>query len=97
MQQFMWQPDLSQVANFFDAGIKGSCFRSFGLQTVDPNEGSNILSSGWNDVTFLSCLVLSWSARGPQDMAAPMLCSGDMNFSEVTNKIHTCSQALMVT
>ena len=35
MQQFMWQPDLLQVAKFLDAGMKR-------LQTVDPNEGSNI-------------------------------------------------------
>ena len=35
MQQFMWQPILLQVAKFVDAGMKR-------LQTVDPNEGSNI-------------------------------------------------------
>ena len=35
MQQFMWQPNLLQVARFLDAGMKR-------LQTVDPNEGSNI-------------------------------------------------------
>ena len=35
MQQFMWQPNMSQVAKFLDAGMKR-------LQTVDPNEGSNI-------------------------------------------------------
>ena len=35
MQQFMWQPNLLQVANISDAGMKR-------LQTVDPNEGSNI-------------------------------------------------------
>ena len=35
MQQFMWQPNMLQVAKFLDAGMKG-------LQTVDPNEGSNI-------------------------------------------------------
>ena len=35
MQQFMWQPNLLQVAKFLDAGMKR-------LQTVDPNEGSNI-------------------------------------------------------
>ena len=34
MQQFMWQPNLLQVAKFLDAGMKR-------LQTVDPNEGSN--------------------------------------------------------
>ena len=34
-QQFMWQPNLLQVAKFLDAGMKR-------LQTVDPNEGSNI-------------------------------------------------------
>ena len=31
MQQFMWQPDLLQVAKLLDAGIKR-------LQTVDPNK-----------------------------------------------------------
>ena len=35
MQQFMWQPNLLQIAKFLDAGMKR-------LQTVDPNEGSNI-------------------------------------------------------
>ena len=35
MQQFMWQPSLLQVAKFLDAGMKR-------LQTVDPDEGSNI-------------------------------------------------------
>ena len=35
MQQFMWQPILLQAAKFLDAGMKR-------LQTVDPNEGSNI-------------------------------------------------------
>ena len=35
MQQFMWQPNLLEVAKFLDAGMKR-------LQTVDPNEGSNI-------------------------------------------------------
>ena len=35
MQQFMWQPDMLQVAKFLDAGMKR-------LQTVDPDEGSNI-------------------------------------------------------
>ena len=35
MQQFMWQPNLLQVAKFRDVGMKR-------LQTVDPNEGSNI-------------------------------------------------------
>ena len=35
MQQFVWQPDLLQVAKFLDAGMKR-------LQAVDPNEGSNI-------------------------------------------------------
>ena len=35
MQQFMWQPDMLQVTKFLDAGMKR-------LQTVDPNEGSNI-------------------------------------------------------
>ena len=35
MQQFMWQPNLLQVAKFLDAGMKR-------LQTVDPDEGSNI-------------------------------------------------------
>ena len=34
MQQFMWQPNMLQVAKFPDAGMKR-------LQTVDPNEGSN--------------------------------------------------------
>ena len=33
--QFMWQSNLLQVAKFLDAGMKG-------LQTVDPDEGSNI-------------------------------------------------------
>ena len=35
MQQLMWQPNMLQVAKFLDAGMKK-------LQTVDPNEGSNI-------------------------------------------------------
>ena len=35
MQQFMWQPNMLQVAKFLDAGMKR-------LQTADPNEGSNI-------------------------------------------------------
>ena len=35
MQQFMWQPNLLQVAKFLDAGMKT-------LQTVDTPEGSNI-------------------------------------------------------
>ena len=35
MQQFMWQPNLLQVAKFLDASMKR-------LQTVDPNEGSDI-------------------------------------------------------
>ena len=35
MQLFMWQPNLLQVAKFLHAGMKR-------LQTVDPNEGSNI-------------------------------------------------------
>ena len=35
MQQFMWQPNLLQVAKFLDAGM-------IILQTVDPNEGSFI-------------------------------------------------------
>ena len=34
----MWQPNMLQVAKFLDAGMKL-------LQTVDPNEGSNILSA----------------------------------------------------
>ena len=33
--QFMWQPNMLQVAKFLDAGMKR-------LQTVDPNEGSYI-------------------------------------------------------
>ena len=35
MQQCMWQPNLLQVAKVLDAGMKR-------LQTVDPDEGSNI-------------------------------------------------------
>ena len=35
MQQFMWQPNLLQVAKFSDAGMRR-------LQTGDRNEGSNI-------------------------------------------------------
>ena len=35
VQQFMWQPNLLQVAKFLDAGMKR-------VQTVDPNEGSNL-------------------------------------------------------
>ena len=38
MQQFRWQPNLLQVAKFLDAGMKR-------LQTVDPDEGSNIQSA----------------------------------------------------
>ena len=38
MQQFMWQPSLLQVATFLDAGMKR-------LQTVGPDEGSNIKSA----------------------------------------------------
>ena len=51
MQQFMWQPNMLQVAKFLDAGMKR-------LQTVDPNKGVEHLISqaGWNDVIFLSCL-----------------------------------------
>ena len=61
MQQFMWQPDMLQVAKFLDAGVKR-------MQEVDPDAGSNmniehdvehlISQAGWNDVIFLSCLVL---------------------------------------
>ena len=55
MQQFRWQPNLLQVAKFLDAGMKR-------LQTVDPNEGSNIQSARLAGVfldllVFLSCLV----------------------------------------
>ena len=35
MQQFMWQPNLLQVAKFVDESMKR-------LQTVDPNDGSNL-------------------------------------------------------
>ena len=35
MQQFMWQPDMLQVAKFLDAGVKR-------MQEIDPNAGSNI-------------------------------------------------------
>ena len=38
MQQFMWQPDMLQVANFLDAGVKR-------LQEIDPDAGSNIQSA----------------------------------------------------
>ena len=35
MQQFMWQPDMLQVAKFLDAGVKR-------MQEIDPDVGSNI-------------------------------------------------------
>ena len=35
MQQFMWQPDMLQVAKFLDAGVKR-------MQEIDPDAGSNI-------------------------------------------------------
>ena len=35
IQQYMWPPNLLQVAKFLDAGMKR-------LQKVDPNDGSNI-------------------------------------------------------
>ena len=35
MQQFMWQPDMLQVAKFLDAGVKRT-------QEIDPDAGSNI-------------------------------------------------------
>ena len=35
MQQFMWQPDMLQVAKFLDAGVKK-------MQEIDPDAGSNI-------------------------------------------------------
>ena len=35
MQQFMWQPDILQVAKFLDAGVKR-------MQEIDPDAGSNI-------------------------------------------------------
>ena len=35
MQQFMWQPDMLQVAKFLDAGVKR-------MQKIDPDAGSNI-------------------------------------------------------
>ena len=28
------------------------------MQEIDPDAGSNISQAGWNDVIFLSCLVL---------------------------------------
>ena len=34
MQQFMWQPDMLQVAKFLDAGMKR-------MQEIDPDAGSN--------------------------------------------------------
>ena len=48
MQQFMWQPNLLQVAKFLDA-----CMQR--LQMVDPDEGSNIQSARLAGI-FLSCL-----------------------------------------
>ena len=35
MQQFVWQPNLLQVAKFLGAGIKR-------MQAIDPDDGSNI-------------------------------------------------------
>ena len=35
IQQFMWQPDMLQVARFLDAGVKK-------MQEIDPDAGSNI-------------------------------------------------------
>ena len=35
MQQFMWQPDMLQVAKFLDAGVKR-------MQEIDPDTGSHI-------------------------------------------------------
>ena len=40
MQQFMWQPNLLQVAKFLDAGMKR-------MQTIDPNEGRTSNQPGW--------------------------------------------------
>ena len=37
MQQFMWQPNMLQVAKFLDAGMKR-------LQTVDPRQDKKITS-----------------------------------------------------
>ena len=34
-EQFMWQPDMLQVAKFLDAGVKK-------MQEIDPDAGSNI-------------------------------------------------------
>ena len=38
MQQFMWQPDMLQVAYFLDAGVKR-------MQETGPDAGLNILSA----------------------------------------------------
>ena len=35
MQQFMWQPDMLQVAKFLDAGVKR-------MQEINPDAGSNL-------------------------------------------------------
>ena len=35
MQQFMWQPDMLQIAKFLNAGVKR-------MQEIDPDAGSNI-------------------------------------------------------
>ena len=35
MRQFMWQPDMLQVAKFLHAGVKR-------MQEIDPDAGSNI-------------------------------------------------------
>ena len=35
LEEFMWQPDMLQVAKFLDAGVKR-------MQEIDPDAGSNI-------------------------------------------------------
>ena len=59
MQQFMWQPDMLQVAKYLDAGVKR-------MQEIDPDAGSNpcrtSIQPGWLERCNL--LVLSCIANG---------------------------------
>ena len=62
MQQFMWQANLLQAAKFSDAGMKK-------LQTVDPNEGSNIQPARLAGMMSSPCLVRCCPA-----LSLPHLC-----------------------
>ena len=50
-QHFMWQPDMLQVAEFLDAGVKR-------MQEIDPDAGSDSTQPGWLEqcnLLVLSC------------------------------------------